>query len=158
MGDFVGSYEGRKDGKSRVAVPAAYRTALREETTGETLSVVLYPSHTAKCIEGWSPDAFAAYVREEISLYELKEDADAIRQLMSSDALRADIDGEGRIVLPAKLISFAGLGDKVAFLSSGDHFEIWSTEAAERKLAAARARAAQMAATGKLRNPHWRRQ
>ena len=156
MGEFFGSFEGRKDAKSRVAVPAAYRTALREASSGETLSVVLYPSHTASCIEAWSPDAFAAYVREETALYELKEDADAIRQLMSSDALRADIDGEGRIVLPAKLAAFAGLGDKVAFLSSGDHFEIWSTEGAERKLAAARARAADMAATAKLRNPHWR--
>lgn len=156
MGEFFGSFEGRKDTKSRVAVPAAYRTALREAATGENLSVVLYPSHSANCIEAWSPDAFAAYVREETALYELKEDADAIRQLMSSDALRADIDGEGRIVLPAKLSSFAGLGDKVAFLSSGDHFEIWSIEAAERKLADARARAAEMAATAKLRNPHWR--
>ncbi len=157
MGEFFGSFEGRKDTKSRVAVPAAYRTALREAATGETLSVVLYPSHSARCIECWSPDAFAQYVREETSLYQMKEDADAIRQLMSSDAMRADIDGEGRIVLPFKLAVFAGLEKEtsVTFLSSGDHFEIWSTTGAAEKLALARARAAEMATSRKLRNPHW---
>ena len=156
MGDFIGSFEGRRDGKSRVAVPAAFRSALREAASGDTLAVVLYPSHSAGCIECWSPDGFAAYVREETSLYELKEDADAIRQLMSSDAQRAELDGDGRIVLPAKLALFAGLGEKVTFLSSGEHFEIWATETAERQLAETRARLAATASTRKLRNPHWR--
>lgn len=155
MGDFIGSFEGRRDGKSRVAVPAAFRSALREGATGDALAVVLYPSHSAGCIECWSPEGFAAYVREETSLYEMKEDADAIRQLMSSDALRAELDGDGRIVLPLKMVQFAGLADKVSFLSSGAHFQIWATETAERQLAETRARLAATASTRKLRNPHW---
>lgn len=155
MGDFLGSFEGRRDGKGRVAVPSAYRTTLREAATGDVLSVVLYPSHRTKCIECWSPDGFARHVREEIALYEFKEQADAVRRLMSSEAMRVDIDGEGRVVLPPRFVKFADLGEKVTFLTSGEHFEIWASDVAEQQLADARAQTAQMAATTRLRNPHW---
>ena len=48
-----------------------------------------------------------------------------------------ETDREGRIVLPAKLIDYAGLGDKVVFLGAGSHFQIWEPAAAERRVAEA---------------------
>ena len=53
----------------------------------------------------------------------------------------AEPDKEGRIVIPKDLADHAGLGELVAFVGAGGHFQIWEPEAAQRRVAEARERA-----------------
>lgn len=50
-----------------------------------------------------------------------------------ASAFEVAIDDQGRIVLPDRLISYAGLGDQVYFLGINDRVEIWNKEVWEAK-------------------------
>ena len=45
-----------------------------------------------------------------------------------SGASRADVDKQGRILLPASLISHAGLDKEAVVIGAGNRVEIWSRE------------------------------
>lgn len=50
-----------------------------------------------------------------------------------ASAYEVDIDDQGRIVLPDRLVVYAGLGEQVYFLGVGDRIEIWNKELWEKK-------------------------
>ena len=137
MSRFRGNHEGRKDAKNRVSIPSAFRNALKNGDNSETLAIVLRPSHNFPCIEGWSPAGFDAQEEMLTALPRFSEEEETLALALNSVATDAETDKEGRIVLPARLIEYAGLGDKVVFLGAGSHFQIWEPAAAERRVAEA---------------------
>lgn len=50
-----------------------------------------------------------------------------------ASAYEVTADEQGRIVLPDRLVSYAGLGDSIYFLGIGDRVEIWNKEVWEAK-------------------------
>ncbi len=50
-----------------------------------------------------------------------------------ASAFQVEPDDQGRIVLPDRLYSYAGLGEQVYFLGIGDRIEIWNKEVWEAK-------------------------
>ena len=140
MGQFKGTHLVRRDGKGRVSIPSAFRAVLRgnDPVNGP---LVLRPSHKHPCIEGWHPAEFDA---QSTQLQQLPRFSDAEEDLalaLYSDAADAEPDKEGRIVLPRPLAEHAGLGEEVAFIGAGSHFQIWQPAAAQRRIAEARERA-----------------
>lgn len=147
MSRFRGNHEGRKDVKNRVSIPSVFRTALKNGDNSESLQIVLCPSHQFPCIEGWSPDGFQAEEQKLIGLPRFNVEEETLALALNAVAMDAETDKEGRIVLPARLIEFAGLGDKVVFLGAGSHFQIWEPAAAERRIADALSQAAALRKT-----------
>jgi MraZ protein len=47
-------------------------------------------------------------------------------QTILADSVSLSIDGDGRMVLPEKMIAFAGLEQQVVFVGQGRQFQIWS--------------------------------
>ena len=137
MSRFRGNHDGKKDAKNRVSIPSAFRTALKGDANPETLQIVLRPSHNFPCIEGWSPAGFDAQEEMLTALPRFSVEEETLALALNSVATDVETDREGRIVLPAKLIEYAGLGDRVVFLGAGSHFQIWEPEAAERRVAEA---------------------
>ena len=138
MTQFKGTHHIRRDGKGRVSIPAPFR-ALLKGATGS--GVVLRPSHKHACIEGWHPEAFNAQGNQIQQLPRFSDEEDDLALALYSDAVDAEPDREGRIVLPRELAEHAGLGDEVAFIGAGSHFQIWEPQAAARRIAEARERA-----------------
>jgi MraZ protein len=103
--------------------------------------VVLRPSHKHPCIEGWHPEAFAAQGAQIQALPRFSDEEDDLALALYSDAVDAEPDKEGRIVLAKDLADHAGLGEEVAFIGAGSHFQIWEPQAAQRRIAEARERA-----------------
>ena len=141
MSRFRGTYDGKKDGKNRISIPAAYRNALKSDDSSENLRLVLRPSHKFPCIEGWSRDGFDEQEQMLAALPRFSEAEEDLALVLNSDASDVEADATGRIVLPIGLISFAELGDQVTFLSAGSHFQIWNSDAASARMAEARANA-----------------
>jgi MraZ protein len=52
----------------------------------------------------------------------------ASEHFIYASAYKVDTDDQGRIVLPERLISYAGLGDSVYVLGVRDRVEIWNKE------------------------------
>ena len=136
---FFGSYTYKVDAKGRVSVPAEYRDAIAGEPFH---GVVCYPSFTEPALDGGGAslmDNFQSLI-ERLDPY--GEDRDAFELAVMAEARRIPMDGDGRIVLPAEFIEFAGLEGRARFIGRGNRFQIWKPEAHDevRELARAKAR------------------
>ncbi len=139
MTQFLGTHLNRLDAKSRVSIPASFRAVLRPDADGGP-SLVLRPSHTHRCIEGWPAAAFRTLAAPLNDLDVFSQEHDEMAATIYADACPTDPDREGRIVLPANLVQHAGLGDSVSFMGAGRIFQIWEPQAGERFREEARSR------------------
>lgn len=141
MTQFKGTHTVRRDGKGRVSIPAAFRAVLKGDHPVTPGAVVLRPSHKYFCVEGWHPAAFEAQGSQIQQLPRFSDEEDDLALALYSDAVDAEPDKEGRIVLPRELADHAGLDEEVTFVGAGSHFQIWEPAAAQRRIAEARERA-----------------
>ncbi len=128
---FLSTFVNKTDRKGRVSVPAAFRAALDSQPQGS--GVVLFRSHAHACLEG-----FSMAVMQELSArldhYDLfSAEQDDMAAAIFGEAVHLLIDGDGRILLPAPLITFAGLEEQAAFVGMGRKFQIWNPVAYERR-------------------------
>ncbi|MBO0778929.1 MAG: division/cell wall cluster transcriptional repressor MraZ [Ktedonobacteraceae bacterium] len=113
---FLGEYEHTIDAKSRLAIPARFRSqmdrgAVISKGQGACLSV-----YTIERWEERSNELVASKSGEELRDFE--------RRIYPS-ASEVELDGQGRIVIPAKLRAYARLGNDVTIAGVRDHFEVW---------------------------------
>lgn len=113
---FLGEYEHTIDAKGRVAVPARFRGqldrgAVISKGMGHCLSV-----YTRARWEEKSAALVAEKTEEELRDFE--------RRIYPS-ASEVELDGQGRLMLPARLRVYAGLNNEVTVAGVRDHIEIW---------------------------------
>jgi len=146
MTQFLGTHQNRLDAKGRVSIPATFRTALKGLLGENALhavapALVLRPSHTQACIEGWPEPAFRAATASLHQLDPFGADHDDLALALFADAHPVDIDKEGRIVLPEALAAHAAITEGVAFIGRGNIFQMWEPGAVAQRMAEARVRA-----------------
>jgi|SRR6266699_1747943 len=113
---FLGEYEHSIDTKGRIAVPAKFRAqldrgAVISKGMGTCLSV-----YTMSRWEEKSNELVAGMSSDELRDFE--------RRIYPS-ASEVELDGQGRIVIPAKLRAYAKIATEVTVAGVRDHFEIW---------------------------------
>ncbi len=133
MTQFRGRFTNKLDAKARVSVPAPFRARLAGE------GLVLRRSPRLPCIEAWPASAFEAVATPLSPLDQPSDDDDALAYALFADVVDITPDPEGRMVLPKELMEHAGLSGAVTFLGKINSFELWEPEAAEARIAAARA-------------------
>ncbi len=127
---FRGQFTHAIDEKGRLSIPAKFREALREETTlvltrAESYLTV-YPLGEWRAIE----ERLRANPKFK------REQRDFLRFVYSS-AEDADLDAQGRILIPQGLRQRAGIGRDVVIIGMMDTIEIWDKARWEAKLASA---------------------
>ena len=132
MTQFRGRFTNKLDAKARVSVPAPFRAGLGGE------GLVLRRSPRLPCIEAWPASAFEAVATPLSPLDEPSPEDDALAYALFADVVDITPDPEGRMVLPKELMEHAALDGAVTFLGKINRFELWSPEAAEAQIAAAR--------------------
>lgn len=122
---FLGTYEHNLMGKGRLALPKKLRSAL----DGQKLILRI---GLEQCIVGFKESDWIENTREETSkpFFSDRQGRD-VRRKIFSDAEYAELDGQGRFVLPRTMVEYAKINDKVAIIGAGDHFEIWDENAWE---------------------------
>ncbi|HEX2302064.1 MAG TPA: division/cell wall cluster transcriptional repressor MraZ [Gaiella sp.] len=124
---FIGTYEHTIDEKSRLTLPARFRDALGEGVVlarGLDGNVAVYPRET-----------WAMTVEARISALDpLSREARELRRFFFSGAAEADLDRQGRILVPAVLTRHAGLEREVVVAGNYDHLELWNPGAWEQHL------------------------
>jgi MraZ protein len=124
---FIGTYEHTIDEKSRLTLPARFREALGDGVVlarGLDGNVAVYPRETWK-----------VSVEARISALDpLSREARELRRFFFSGAAEADLDRQGRILVPAALTRHASLERDVVVAGNYDHLELWSTTAWEQHL------------------------
>ena len=116
---FFGEFEYRIDEKGRIPLPPRFRAHLRE-------GVVLAPG-IEKCITAYTLPEWKKLAE---SLTGGKVTRSKLRQLnraLFATATYLNVDGQGRISLPASLREYAEIMDEAAVVGANNYFELWNS-------------------------------
>ena len=114
---FYGEYEHTIDDKNRVTLPARFRDALDGGVVlarGIEKNIDVYPR------AGW--DANVARIAE---LDSLNREAREMKRFVFAGATVAELDKQGRVLLPPQLATHASVDKVVVLAGVHDHIEIW---------------------------------
>ena len=127
-----GSWTYRLDDKSRVTLPAKYKTELTEDVTviqeaEHCLSV--YPSEVYNTMISPVEDA-SGNIMDMLTFGQesVAQRAKAYIRFMESAAWDTKVDKQGRIILTADQREHAQLSGDVVVIGVGNHLEIWNPE------------------------------
>lgn len=116
---FLGKHEYAMDDRGRVPVPPRFREALMR-------GIILTQGTPDRCIRAYPTDEFektaSIYMSEPIT----SPAGRVMRRNFFSGAYPAEMDRQGRVLVPPVLRSFAGLDNQVVVLGTGDALEIWN--------------------------------
>ncbi|MBI4067501.1 cell division/cell wall cluster transcriptional repressor MraZ [Candidatus Gottesmanbacteria bacterium] len=119
---FLGTYEHNLLDKDRISLPAKLRSVLEGQRI--ILRVGLEP-----CIVGFKESDWMENTKGELSkpFFLDKKGRDERRKIFAN-AEYAELDSQGRFVLPKAMLLHAGIREKASIIGAGDHFEIWETK------------------------------
>jgi len=112
------------DAKGRMAMPARYRERLLESCGGH-LVVTVDRDH---CLLVYPLPEWEVIESKLIQLPSLNKQARLLQRLLIGHATELEMDGQGRILLPAMLRDFAGLTKKAVLIGQGKKLEIWDED------------------------------
>ena len=87
--------------------------------------MVVTISPNERCLWLYTLTAWEAVERKLVSLPTLNQHTRKLKRMLIGHADDCDMDGNGRILLPAPLREFAMLTKKAVLVGQGDKFEIW---------------------------------
>jgi MraZ protein len=117
---FLGRHGHNLDDKGRLALPARFREQLGGGvviTRGFDACLLVYP------IEAWMP------VAERVSALSISDpDVRLLRRMLFANATDAQLDRQGRILIPADLRAHAAIEREAIVVGMHTFIEIWSPD------------------------------
>lgn len=119
---FFGEYEHTIDDKNRLTLPARFRDAFADG--------VVLTRGLDQCLDAFPRADWDAVVADKLAPLDpfSKEHRD-LRRFFFSAASVAEVDKQGRVLLPPTLMKHAGLGREVTVAGVHDRLEIWDRAA-----------------------------
>ncbi len=114
---FFGEFDYKIDEKGRVPVPPRFRNALKD---GLVLAPGVERCITAYPLSEWKKLA-AALTSSPLSQSKFRK----LNRAFFAMAFNTQIDGQGRVALPAPLREHAGIEDDVVVAGANTYLEIW---------------------------------
>jgi len=119
MVEFSGNYSHNIDPKGRATIPAAYRQAL-----GECFTLGLNNQFTALALYPQSEWEKISEKLDRIPVSDARGMA-YVRLIKAFSFTGQQLDGQGRLLLPANLREKVGLNREICFVGVGRFLEIW---------------------------------
>ena len=124
---LLGEYEHTLDDKNRLTLPAKFRQAFGEG--------VFVTRGFEGCLYAYRREDWTRLVESRLApLDPLSKEARRMQRYMFSGAAEAQLDGQGRVMIPSALIDHAKLGREVVVAGVHDHLEIWDRAAWRKEL------------------------
>jgi MraZ protein len=120
---FLGTHEHTIDSKGRLAIPAKYRPDLE--------SGMIITRSIDKCLALYPIKAFEEKAAKYRELPSSDMNARNLQRGFFASAVDCDIDKQGRIIIPAELREYAGIGtdnELTAIIGNDTFIEIWNKE------------------------------
>ena len=111
------------DAKGRIAMPSKYRDRLVDACAGRLVATIHLQ---VKCLLIYPLPMWEEIEQEIQELPRLKPEVGRIQRLLLGYASDIELDGNGRILLPAVLRGYAQLDKKAILLGQGKKIELWS--------------------------------
>jgi MraZ protein len=125
---LLGEYEHTIDEKNRLTLPAKFRRAF--------VDGILLTRGMDGCLNAFTRDEWARGVTDKLAeLNPLSQEARRMRRFFYAGASEAELDRQGRVMIPGALLEYAKLGREVVVAGVHDHLEIWDRAAWRAELA-----------------------
>ena len=125
---LLGEYEHTLDDKNRLTLPAKFRQAFGEG--------VVVTRGLDGCLYAFRRADWARLVESRLStLDSLRPEGRRLQRHFFSGAAEAELDKQGRVMIPPSLIEHAKLGKEVVVAGVNDRLEIWDRAAWRKELA-----------------------
>mgnify|MGYP002573118776 CR=1 FL=1 len=117
---FIGEYQHTLDAKGRMFMPSKFR-----EELGDSFIVTLGLDN---CLFAFPADEFDKLKLKLDSLPISNKDARQFARFFFAGACECETDKQGRIMIPAKLRSYAKLEKEVTVVGVSTRLELWNTQ------------------------------
>ena len=107
-------------------MPSKYRDRLVDASAGRLVATIHLQ---VRCLLIYPLPMWEAIEQELQDLPSLKPEVGRIQRLLLGYATDLELDGNGRLLLPASLREHAGLDKKVVLVGQGKKLELWSEAA-----------------------------
>jgi len=125
---LLGTHEHTIDDKNRLTLPAKFRESFAD---GLVVSKGL-----DQCLQAYRREDWDRLVESRLApLDPFSQEARRIQRFHFSGASEAELDKQGRLMIPAPLLEHAQLSREVVVAGMRDHVEIWDRGAWRRELA-----------------------
>lgn len=118
---FIGEYTHAIDPKGRISLPAKFRSQLKEG--------VVVTRGFDRCLTVYPASAWKDRAEKLADLPDNQEKNRAFARLQLAGAWDAEIDAQGRIMLPEQLRRYANLAKQAVVTGLYNRFEIWDEAA-----------------------------
>ncbi|MBI4350626.1 MAG: division/cell wall cluster transcriptional repressor MraZ [Elusimicrobia bacterium] len=126
MSSFYGEYSYVMDAKSRVFVPSRYRDELRREDK----NFLMLSIGLDRCLWIFLPSKWELLANNmQLFKSENKEEERAFKRSFFGNACDAQLDDQGRILIPQNQKAYASLKKDVLIRGVGNKAEIWDAQA-----------------------------
>jgi MraZ protein len=125
---LLGAYEHTIDDKNRLTLPAKYREAFKDG--------VVVTRGLDGCLFAYRRPDWDRLVESRLApLDPLSPETRRLQRFFYAGASEAELDKQGRVMIPAQLIEHAKLGREVVVAGVNDRLEIWDRAAWREELA-----------------------
>ena len=125
---LLGAYDHTLDDKNRLTLPAKYREAFKDG--------VVVTRGLDGCLYAYRRPDWDRLVESRLApLDPLSPETRRLQRFFYAGAAEAELDKQGRVMIPAQLIEHAKLGREVVVAGVNDRLEIWDRAAWRKELA-----------------------
>jgi MraZ protein len=125
---LLGQFEQRLDDKNRVTLPARLRDRFADG--------VVCSRGLDGCVAVWPREEWDAYVSSQTTrLDSFTREGRQLQRYLFGAAQEGELDRQGRIAVPAALLTHASLKKDIVIAGLRDRLEIWDRETWHRQLA-----------------------
>jgi MraZ protein len=119
---LTGSHEHTLDEKNRLTLPSKFRDSFE--------GGVVLARGIDRCVAAYPRDEWERSLGKRIGELEgLSRDDRRLQRFFFASAAEAELDKQGRVMVPAALLEHGGLGREVTVAGVYDHLEIWDRAA-----------------------------
>lgn len=121
---YFGEFRGKADKQGRIVIPAK----LRKQFGGAKNNSLYITKGLENCLFIFSENTWEKQSAKLKDLPFTKGDPRTFTRLFFSGASQADIDKQGRILIPSNLIQYAKIKENVVLIGAGTRVEVWEEE------------------------------
>jgi len=128
---LTGTYSRTIDEKQRLAVPKPLREAFAKEAGSNDASesgVLYIAPGTDTSLMVFSETGFQRYSDRVSQASPNRAENRRYRRMFYAQAERVDVDSQGRVRIPERLMQFASLTKEAVILGVHEHAELWDKE------------------------------
>ncbi len=121
---YFGEFRGKTDQQGRIVIPAKLRTLI---SSGKN-SLVYLIKGLENCLFLFSEKEWTNQSTKLKELPFTKGDPRTFTRLFFSGAFQSSVDKQGRILIPANLLEYAGIRENIVIIGAGTRIELWDED------------------------------